>query len=397
MSILIGILGIMVFLGIAFLMSNKKKEINFKAVGILFGLQLVATVFMLKTTVGMKIIEGISNGVAKVMGYAGDGIEFVFGGLMFQDGASVFFINVLLIMVFTSTVLSILTYIGVLPLGIKYVGGLLSKITGLPKVETFTAVSSMFFGQSESLLAIKGQFPKLTNNRMFIVSTSAMASVSASIIGSYMTMLEPKYILIAMVLNMFNGLIIASIVSPVGKDFQDDDVDTKELQKSSGDSLFDAISNGALDGGKVALIIGAMLIAFIGLIAMFNGMFDAIFGLTLQEILGYIFAPFAFLMGVPAADVLNVGNLMGTKLVANEFVAMLDLVNIKGEMTAKGLGIVTVFLTSFAAIGSIGMISGTVQAVSGAKGKVVAKFGLKLLFTATIVSLMSATIVGLFI
>lgn len=396
MSILIGILGMAVFLGIAFLMSNKKKEINYKAVGILFALQLVTTLVMFKTNAGLQVFETISNGVSKVMSYGMDGVNFVAGGFAFVEGGSVFFINVLMVIIFTSTLLSILTYTGILPLMIKYVGGFLSKITGLPKVETFNAVNSVFFGQSEALLAVKGHLPKMNNNRLFIISTSAMASVSASIIGAYMTMLEPKYVLIAMILNMFNGLIIASIVAPTGK-VENEEIDVTELRKQSGDSLFGAIGNGAMDGGKVALIVASMLVAFIGLIAMLNGLFDATVGMTLQQILGYVFSPVAFLMGIPQADVLQAGNLIGTKLVTNEFVAMLDLMNIKGEMTEKGLGIISVFLTSFAAIGSIGIISGTMQAINGEKAKVVASFGFKMLITATLVSLMSATFLGLFI
>ena len=345
MSILIGLLGMAVFLGLAFLMSNNKKEINYKAIVVMLGLQVVTTLVMFKTKFGMVVVEKVSGGIAKIMSYGMDGVNFVVGGFAFQEGGMVFFINVLMVIIFTSTLLSILTYIGILPLMIKYVGGFLSKITGLPKVETFNAVNSVFFGQSEALLAIKGHLPKMNRNRMFIVSTSAMASVSASIIGAYMTMLEPKYVLVAMILNMFNGLIIASIVAPVGK-VKEEAIDVKELRKQSGNSLFDAIGIGALDGGKVALIVASMLVAFIGLISMLNGMFDATVGMTLQEILGYVFSPVAFLMGVPHGDLLQVGNLIGTKLVTNEFLAMMNLLDIQGDLTAKANGIVSVFLTS---------------------------------------------------
>ncbi|WP_214796507.1 MULTISPECIES: nucleoside transporter C-terminal domain-containing protein [unclassified Exiguobacterium] len=397
MTILYGILGIVAFLGLAFLLSNDKKNINFKAVGVMLGLQVATTLFLLKTSIGMKVIEAVAGAIAKAMSYGMDGVNFVVGGFAFVEGGSVFFINVLLIIVFTSTLLSILTYIGVLPLLIKYLGGFLSKVTGLPKIETFNAANSVFFGQSEALLAVKSHLPKLNNNRMFIISTSAMASVSASIIGAYMTMLEPKYVLVAMILNMFNGLIIGSIIAPVKSDKEDEEIDIKSVRKQAGTSLFDAIGNGALDGGKVALIVGAMLVAFIGLVSMVNAAFMGMFGISFQEVLGFVFAPIAFLMGVPTGDLLTVGNLMGTKLVANEFVAMLDLLNVQGNLTEKGLAIVSVFLTSFAAVGSIGIISGTVAAINKAKAQVVASFGLKMLLAATLVSLVSATVVGIFI
>lgn len=393
MSTLIGVLGIAIVLGIAFLMSNKKKSINVKAIGIMLAFQLVTTLVMFKTAVGLKVVEAVAGMFAKLIMFGNAGIQFVTGGLV-PEGGSVFFINVLMLIIFTSTILSILTYIKVLPLAIKYVGGFLSKITGLPKVETFNAVNSIFFGQSESVLAIKGHLPKLNKNRLFIVSTSAMGSVSASIVGAYMTMIEPKYVLVAMILNMFSALIVASIVAPVEKGHEEE-IDIKDV--SSDNSIFEAISNGALDGGKVALIVSAMLVAFIGLIEMLNFGFTSLVGMDLQTILGYVFYPIAVVMGVPTVDALSVGSLMGTKIVANEFVSMLQFMEIGSTMTAKSQAIISTFLVSFANFSSIGIIAGSVQAVNGAKAKEVSRFGLKLLLVATLGSIITSTIVGLFV
>lgn len=392
MSILIGLVGIAAVLGIAFLLSNDKKGINLRAVGVMFVLQLAITWFMFNTKIGAAVVGFVSDGVSKMMGYGYDGIAFVTGGWV-PEGGSVFFINVLLLIVFTSTVLSLLTYLRVLPLAIKYIGGGIAKITGLPQVESFNAVNSVFFGQSESLLAVKSHIARLNDNRLFIISTSAMSSVSASIMGAYMTMIPAEYVLVAMVLNMFSGLIVASIVAPV-KAEKDEKIDIKDVQTSN--SVFAAISNGALDGGKVALIVAAMLIAYIGLMAMINAIVGAALGTSLEEIFGFVLAPVAFIMGVPAVDMSAVGSLMGVKLVANEFVAMLSLTEIKDTLTPKGLAIISTFLVSFANFSSIGIISGSMQAINGEKADVVAKFGLKMLLTATLVSILSATIVGLF-
>lgn len=393
MSILIGLVGIAAVLGIAFLLSNDKKGINLRAVGVMFVLQLAITWFMFNTKIGAAVVGFVSDGVSKMMGYGYDGIAFVTGGWV-PEGGSVFFINVLLLIVFTSTVLSLLTYLRVLPLAIKYIGGGIAKITGLPQVESFNAVNSVFFGQSESLLAVKSHIDRLNDNRLFIISTSAMSSVSASIMGAYMTMIPAEYVLVAMVLNMFSGLIVASIVAPV-KAEKDEKIDIKDVQTSN--SVFAAISNGALDGGKVALIVAAMLIAYIGLMAMINAIVGAALGTSLEEIFGFVLAPVAFIMGVPAVDMSAVGSLMGVKLVANEFVAMLSLTEIKETLTPKGLAIISTFLVSFANFSSIGIISGSMQAINGEKADVVAKFGLKMLLTATLVSILSATIVGLFV
>ncbi|MCS0827429.1 NupC/NupG family nucleoside CNT transporter [Cytobacillus firmus] len=393
MSILIGILGLLTFIGIAFLMSNDKKKVNFKAVGIMVALQLVTTWFMLGTKIGMKVIEVISNGFAKVVSYGTEGINFVVGGWI-PEGGSPFFVNVLLIIVFTSTLLSVLTHIRVLPLAIKYLGGLLSKITGLPKVESFNAVNSIFFGQSEAILAVKSHLDKMNKNRLFIVSTSAMASVSASIVGAYMTMLPAKYVLVALILNMFSALIVASIVAPV-KVEDDEEINVKDVVTTK--NIFDAIAQGALDGGKVALIVAAMLVAYIGLLALINGLLTATIGVDLQFIMGYVFAPVAFLMGIPWAEAVQAGGIMGTKLVANEFVAIMQFQPMIETLSAKTVGIVSTFLISFAAFGSIGIISGSIQAVNGAKAKEVSAFGLKMLLVATMASVVSGTIVGFFL
>jgi nucleoside transport protein len=393
-EILIGIIGLLLFIGVAFLMSNDKKNVNFKSIGIMIGLQVVFAWLLLGTDIGLKVINVIADGFSKMIMYGMEGVNFVVGGWI-PEGNAPFFVNVLLIIVFTSTLLSVLTHLRVLPLAIKYIGGLLSKVTGLPKVESFTAVNSIFFGQSEAILAVKSHLDKLNKNRLFIVSTSAMASVSASIVGSYMTMLPPKYVLVAMILNMFSALIVASIVAPVRKEeVKDEEIDIKELVQSK--NIFDAIGQGALDGGKVALIVSAMLVAYIGLLALINGVMTSLIGVDLNTILGYVFAPIAFLMGVPSSEIVTAGGVMGTKIVANEFVAIMQLQPMVAELSARTVGILSTFLISFAAFGSIGIIAGSVQAVNGAKAKEVSAFGLKMLLVATMASMISATIVGLF-
>lgn len=395
MNILIGIIGLLVFVGIAFLMSNDKKNINFKAVGIMVGLQLVFAWVLLGTSAGLAVINVIANGFTAMIAYGMEGVNFVVGGWI-PEGQSPFFVNVLLIVVFTSALLSVLTHLRILPLAIKYVGGLISKITGLPQVESFNAVNSIFFGQSEAILAVKSQLDGLNKNRLFIVCTSAMASVSASIVGAYMVMLPAKYVLVAMVLNMFSALIVASIVAPVRKeDVKDEKIEMKDLVQTK--NIFDAIGSGALDGGKVALIVSAMLVAYIGLLALINGVMTSIIGIDLNTILGYGFAPIAFLMGIPWAEAIQAGGVMGTKILANEFVAIMQVQPLLDVLSERTIGILSTFLISFGAFGSIGIIGGSVQAVNGAKAKEVSAFGLKMLVVATMASVFSATLVGLFL
>ena len=395
MGILLGILAIAIILAIAFMMSNDRKNINFKGIGVMLGVQLLITAFMFNTEIGKIIVDGISAGFNKLIEFGSVGVDFVLGGVEVGDNG-VFFFNVLLIIIFFATILSVLTYLKILPFIIKYLGWGLSKITGLPKVESFNAVNSIFFGQSEALIAIKSQFHNLNDNRLYIVSASAMGSVSASIVGAYLGMLPSQYILVALPLNMFSALIVSSMIAPVKVSKEEDKVDIQDV--SNAKSFFEAMGNGALDGGKIALIVASMLIAFIASLELVNWAFGAVFnGFTLQELLGYIFAPIGILMGIPAAEVIDAGAIMGTKIVTNEFVAMLEFSNMLDSVSEKTTGIVTVFLTSFANFSSIGIIAGTVQGIDNEKGGRVSGFGMKLLIGATLGSMLSATIAGLFL
>ncbi|MFD1335067.1 NupC/NupG family nucleoside CNT transporter [Oceanobacillus iheyensis] len=395
MSILLGILAIIITLGLAFLMSNKKKKINLKGIGIMLVLQLLITWFMFSTTIGASIIKGISAVFNKLIEFGTEGVNFVLGGFEVAEGG-VFFFNVLLLIIFFATLLSVLTYLKILPAIIKYVGAAISKVTGLPRIESFNGVNSIFFGQSEALIAIRSQFHHLNENRLYIVSASAMGSVSASIVGAYIQILPPEYILVALPLNMFSALMIASIIAPVEVPKEEDKVDITDVSQDK--SIFEAMGNGALEGGKIALIVAAMLIAFIASLELVNWLIQFVFaGVTLQQILGYILAPIGILMGIAPNEVIEAGSIMGTKIVTNEFVAMTQFQPLLDEMSEKTIGIVTVFLTSFANFSSIGIIAGTVKGIDSKKAVSVSQFGMKLLLGSILASILSATIVGLFL
>lgn len=393
-SILLGVFSIILLIGLAFFLSNDKKNINFRAVVIMLAIQFVLTWLLLRTTIGLEVIDTIATGFNKLLAYGMEGVNFVVGGWVPEGGAP-FFINVLLILVFTSAFLSVLTHLRILPYIIKYLGGFLSKITGLPHIESFNAVNSIFFGQADAILAIKTHIGGLSKNRLFIVSTSAMASVSAAIIASYMTMLPAKFVLIAVVLNVFSALILASIIAPITVSKEEAAIDIKDMIHTK--NIFDAIGSGAMDGGKVALIVSVMLIAYLGLLALINGIFTALFGMDLTTMVGYLLSPVAYFMGIPSDEIIAAGSVMGTKLLANEFAAILQFQPMMADLSEKTVSILSTFLISFAAIGSIGIVGGAVQAIHGEKGREVGAFGLKMLLVATMASTLSATIVGLFI
>ena len=269
-----------------------------------------------------------------------------------------FFLTVLLPIVFISVLIGIAQYIKVLPVIIRYLGLILSKVNGMGKLESYNAVASAVFGQSEVFISVKKQLPYIPEHRLYTLCTSAMSTVSASILGAYMTMIEPKYVITALVLNLFGGFIIATIINPYEVTEEEDIITIQEGEKQT---FFEVVGEYILDGFKVAIIVGAMVLGFVAIISMINHVFEAIFGISFQMVLGYVFAPFAFIIGVPAGEVVKAGTIMATKLLSNEFVAMIDLVKITDSISSKTVGIISVFLVSFANFSSIGIISGAVK------------------------------------
>ncbi|UEX89944.1 NupC/NupG family nucleoside CNT transporter [Staphylococcus ratti] len=401
MHILIGIIGILVFLGVAWLASSDKKNVRWHYIGLMLVIQMIFAFILLKTNVGVIIVGGIAHGFGYLLKQAAEGVNFVFGGLA-NTGAAPFFLNVLLPIVFISALIGILQYLKILPVIINVLGFLISKVNGMGRLESYNAVASAILGQSEVFISLKKQLPYIPKHRLYTLTASAMSTVSASIIGAYFTMVKPEYVVTAIVLNLFGGFIVASIINPYKVNEKDDKLLIEEEKKQQ--SFFEMLGEYILDGFKVAVIVGAMLIGYIALITFLNGIVGAIInfasGGTLdwnfQTLIGFVFAPLAFLTGIPWHDAVEAGSIMATKLLSNEFVAMTELGKANG-LSERALGVVSVFLVSFANFSSIGIISGAIKSLNDEKGDVVARFGLKLLFGATLVSFISATIAGFFI
>ncbi|WP_342551322.1 NupC/NupG family nucleoside CNT transporter [Paenibacillus sp. FSL R7-0652] len=396
MKYLIAILGLLVVFGLAYIASNGKKQIRYRPLAVMIVLQIVLAYALLNTEVGTWLIGGFSTVFKNLLDYAAEGITFVFGGLInvgAEGGSGPFFLTVLMPIVVISALIGILQYIRILPFVIKYIGLVLSKINGMGKLESYNAVASAILGQSEVFISVKKQIGLLPKHRLYTLCASAMSTVSMSIVGAYMTMIEPKYVVTALVLNLFGGFIIASIVNPYRVTEEEDILEVREEEKQS---FFEMLGEYILDGFKVAIVVAAMLIGFVALIALINGIFSAVIGISFQELLGYVFAPFAFVMGVPWKEAIQAGSIMATKMVSNEFVAMLNLSEQTG-LSARTTGIVSVFLVSFANFSSIGIIAGAVKGLHEKQGNVVARFGLKLLYGASLVSVLSAIITGLFL
>ncbi|MFE5774986.1 NupC/NupG family nucleoside CNT transporter [Brachybacterium sp. NPDC056505] len=402
MHVLVGIAGLVVFLALAFLPSHDVGMLKKKApyIGIMLALQFVLGLLMLRTGVGQAVISVIAAVFETLLGYAREGVSFVFGGLIDveADGSGPFIFTSLMPIIVISALIGILQYLRILPLVIRGVGLVLSKVTGLGKLESFNAVSSAMIGQSENLIAIKRILPTLPEHRLYTIAASAMSTVSMSIVGAYMTMIEPRYVVAAIVLNLFGAFIVVSLLNPYTLTEEEDVIVEPEHSKQS---FFQVLGEYITDGGKVVLSVVAMLVGFVALMAILNGIFDSVLGISFQQLLGYVFAPLAVLTGVPISESVDVGRLMATKLISNEFVAMLSFTDAnpggKLELSARATAIAQTFLVSFANFSSIGIIAGAAKSLAPEQGETIARFGLRLLYGATLVSFVSATVVGIIV
>ncbi|QOV67601.1 NupC/NupG family nucleoside CNT transporter [Citrobacter sp. BDA59-3] len=377
---------------LALLVSSDRKKIRIRFVVQLLVIEVLLAWFFLNSDVGLGFVKGFSEMFEKLLGFANEGTNFVFGK-MNDQGLAFFFLKVLCPIVFISALIGILQHIRVLPIIIRAIGTVLSKVNGMGKLESFNAVSSLILGQSENFIAYKDILGKMSRNRMYTMAATAMSTVSMSIVGAYMTMLQPKYVVAALVLNMFSTFIVLSLINPYRVDESEENLQMSNLHE--GQSFFEMLGEYILAGFKVAIIVAAMLIGFIALISGLNALFAAILGISFQGILGYIFYPIAWVMGVPSSEALQVGSIMATKLVSNEFVAMMDLQKIASSLSPRAEGILSVFLVSFANFSSIGIIAGAIKGLNEEQGNVVSRFGLKLVYGSTLVSVLSASIAAL--
>ncbi|MCW6034345.1 NupC/NupG family nucleoside CNT transporter [Pantoea sp. JK] len=392
-AILHFLLALVVIFALALLVSHDRKHIRPRFIIQLLIVEAALGWFFLHSAGGQSVVSAVSGFFETLLTYAAQGTNFVFGN-MADQGLAFIFLGVLCPIVFISALIGILQHWRILPLLIRAVGTLLSKVNGMGKLESFNAVSTLILGQSENFIAYKGILADISAPRMYTMAATAMSTVSLSIVGAYMSMIDAKYVVAALLLNMFSTFIILSIINPTRPE-NEEQIALDKLHEDQ--SFFEMLGEYILAGFKVAMIIMAMLIGFIALIAAINALFAALFGYSFQQLLGYVFYPFAWLVGIPSADALQAASIMATKLVANEFVAMIELKKVASEMTPRGLGILSVFLVSFANFASIGIVAGAIKGLNEKQGNVVSRFGWKLVYGSTLVSLLSAAFAGLFI
>jgi CNT family concentrative nucleoside transporter len=416
----LGVLGIAVILALAVLISNNRRAIRLRVVAAAFALQAAIAVLVLYTPWGIAAIKGMSNGVANLLGYANEGTEFLFGPADKNPLAMTFALGALPVIIFFASIVAILYYLGIMQRIVRWVGGAIGWVTGISRVESLSAAANIFVGQSESPLVIRPYLAALPPSRLFTVMTVGMAGVAGTILAAYAALLGERYLpylLAAAFMSAPGGILMAKIVMPddlpdpdelplEGGATDDDQVDVAETFEEGEQpaNIIMAAAQGAQTGVKLAVAVGAMVLAFVALVALANGLLGGIGGwvgiegLTFQRLVGYIFAPIMFLIGVPWTEAGVAGGLFGTKLVLNEFVAFIDLGAMQaGAISERTRAIVTFALCGFANFSSIAIQMAVTGGLAPNQRPVIARLGIRALIAGSLANLMSAALAGLLI
>ncbi|WED27275.1 NupC/NupG family nucleoside CNT transporter [Vibrio sp. DW001] len=418
MELVISIVGIVALFGVAYLLSENKKAINFRTVGFAFGIQLALGGLILYSSIGQDIILSMANGVSAVIGYSNDGISFLFGGLvsdkmyeLFGSGGFVIAFKVLPIIVFFSSLSAVLYHLGIMQFIVKWIGGALQKLLKTSKAESMSATANIFLGVTEAPLLIKPYLPTMTRSELFAVMCGGLASIAGTMLASYAQLgVRMEYLLAASFMAAPGGLLFAKILIP--ETDKVNDVNPEKAEENQTLNIIDAAATGASNGVKLAIEVGGMLLAFVGLVALLNGLlggagswvgFD---NLSLQLILGYLFSPIAWLMGVPWNEATLAGSFIGQKIVINEFFAYINLAPyLSGDaivgatgmpMTERTQVIISFALCGFANIGTVAIAIGGIGGMIAERRSEIASLGFKALAAGILSNLMGATIAGIF-
>jgi CNT family concentrative nucleoside transporter len=403
---LMSLVGIASLLVIAFLCSANRKKINLRTVGGAFALQVLIGAFVLYVPAGREVLNGISLGVAQVISYANDGIEFLFGGLAGDDIEGigfVFVIKVLPVIVFFSALVAVLYHLGIMNWVIRILGGGLQKFLRTSKSESLSATANIFVGQTEAPLVVKPFIPTMTRSELFAVMVGGLATVAGSILAGYVSLgIELKYLIAASFMAAPGGLLMAKMMMPE-TEVPKQNLTDLEHQEEKPVNVIDAAATGALSGMHLAMNVGAMLLAFVALIALTNGIFGWVGSwfdnptLTIQELLGYVFAPIAWLLGIPWSEAQLAGSFIGQKVVVNEFVAYLDFINYQDQLSEHSRAVITFALCGFANLSSIAILLGGLGSIAPTRRKDIAQLGLRAVLAGSMANLMSAAIAGFFL
>ena len=420
MSQLFGLVGIAAILLLAWLLSSNRKAIRLRVVGAAFALQAVIALFVFRTDIGVATIKGMAFAVANLLNYAGEGTEFLFGPNETNPLANTFAIAALPVIIFFAALVSILYYLGIMQRVVRWVGGAIGWVTGISRVESLGSAANIFVGQSESPLVVRPYLAALPPSRLFTLMVVGMAGVAGTILAAYASLLGEQYLpylLAAAFMSAPGGILMAKMFMPdelPGKDelpleggaLTEDQVDVAETFEEGEQpaNIIQAASQGALTGVRLAVAVGAMVLAFVALVALANGILSGVGGwfgvegLTFQRIVGWIFQPIMFLIGVPWNEAGVAGGLFGTKIVLNEFVAFIDLgAMAPGTLSPRSQAIAIFALCGFANFSSIAIQMAVTGGLAPNQRPMIAKLGIRALIAGSLANLMSAALAGLMI
>lgn len=409
MRYLIGLGGIVLILAIAFAFSSNRRWIRPRVVGAAFALQAGLALLVLGTPWGQRVIGAMSTGVSNLLSYSNRGTEFLFGPTAANPLANTFAIAALPVIIFFASLISVLYYLGIMQLIIRWVGGAIRLVTGITRVESLGSAANIFVGQSESPLTIRPYLANLTPSQLFCIMTVGMAGVAGTILGAYASLIGEHllpYLLAASFMSAPGGILMAKIIMPDDpevKDQEPEPVDETEHGEERPANIIMAAAQGAQTGVKLAVAVGAMVLAFVALVALANGLLGGIGGwfgypdLSFQMILGRIFQPVMFMLGVPWNEAGAAGGLFGTKVVLNEFVAFIELGQLQtaGALSPATVAIVTFALCGFANFSSIAIQMAVTGGLAPNQRPTIARLGLKALLAGSLSNLMSAALAGL--
>lgn len=396
MKLLLNLLGILVVLGFMFLILINRKAINFKNIAIALFAQFLLAGLLIKLPAGRAAIAAVSDGVVKVLSYGSEGISFVFGSLGDPKAPTgmIFAFQTLTNIVFISALVAVLYYVGILGFIVSKIGWVIGKVFKTSEVESFVAVANMFLGQTDSPILVAKYLKMMTDSEVMLVLVSGMGSMSVSIIAGYTALGIPmQSLLIASTLVPIGSIIISKIICPQTEQVKELG-EIKMDNKGNNENVLDALSAGAMDGMNMAMAIGASLIAIISIVAFLNGILG-VFGLSFEKILSYVFAPIGYLMGLEGSEVFKAGELLGSKLILNEFVAFGKLAPMLEAMNPRTGLMLAVSLAGFANVSSIGICISGISVLCPEKRQTLAKLAVRAMIGGFCVSLLSSMIVGI--
>ncbi|MBB4086600.1 NupC/NupG family nucleoside CNT transporter [Sphingomonas carotinifaciens] len=415
--IAIGLAGIVVILAIAVALSADRRAIRPRVVGAAFALQAGIAVLVLYVPWGKRILQFLSGGVADLLGYANAGTNFLFGALATDPLGRNFAIQALPVIIFFAALVSILYYLGIMQFVVRWLGGAIERVIGVSKVESLCAAANVFVGQSESPLVIRPYLAGLTPAQLFTVMTSGMAGVAGTILAAYASMgISIEYLLAASFMAAPGGILMAKIIMPdrmeppagqlpLGDNLEDEQIALAEAthDEERPANIIMAAAQGAQTGVKLAVAVGAMVLAFVALVALANGLLGGIGGwfglpgLSFQALLGYVFQPIMFLLNVPWNEAAIAGGLFGEKIVLNEFVAYIDLGKQAAQLSPRTVAVVTFALCGFANFSSIAIQMAVTGSLAPNQRPTIARLGIRALVAGSLANLMSAALAGLLI